>query len=147
MRALLQRVTEAAVSVDGDEIGRIGPGLVALIGVGRDDTHADARTLAAKTAALRVFDGSEGGAERSIVDIGGEVLVVSQFTLMGDTRRGNRPSWSAAAPPQVAEPLVHAYVDALRRLVPNVAEGRFGAHMHVTLTNDGAVTVMLDGRA
>lgn len=146
MRALLQRVAEAAVSVHGEEIARIGPGLVALIGVGRDDTAADAQALAVKTAALRLFDAVAGGAERSVVDVDGEVLVVSQFTLMGDTGRGNRPSWSAAAPPPIAEPLVQAYADALKRHVRRVATGRFGSHMQVSLTNDGPVTIMLESQ-
>jgi D-tyrosyl-tRNA(Tyr) deacylase len=144
MRALLQRVTEASVRIDGEEIARIGPGLLAMVGVGRDDTVAHARALAATTAALRVFAGQDGGPERSVTDTGGAVLVVSQFTLMADTRKGHRPSWSGAAPPHVAQPLVGAYVDALHAHVRNVVTGRFGADMQITLTNDGPVTVILE---
>lgn len=132
------------MTVDGVEIARIGPGLVAFVGVGIDDREVDARALAAKTAALRIFGGAGRGKERSVVDVAGDVLVVSQFTLMGDARRGNRPSWSGAAPPDRAEPLVHTYAEALRESVPRVAVGRFGADMAVTLTNDGPVTILLE---
>jgi D-tyrosyl-tRNA(Tyr) deacylase len=141
---LVQRVTGAHVSVEEVEVARIGPGLVVLLGVARDDSHAVAAALADATASLRVFAGADGGPERSVVETGGEILVVSQFTLMADTRRGNRPSWSAAAPPAAAKPLVDNYVTALRRHLPRVVTGRFGAHMQVTLTNDGPMTVMME---
>jgi D-tyrosyl-tRNA(Tyr) deacylase len=144
MRAVLQRVTSASVSVDDQVIGAIGHGLVALVGAARDDTGADAEILARKTAELRIFNDAHGKFNRSLLDVGGAVLVVSQFTLFADTRKGRRPGFTEAAPPEVAAPLVEAYADALRRLGVPVATGRFGAHMHVALVNDGPVTILLD---
>jgi D-aminoacyl-tRNA deacylase len=143
MKVLLQRVRHAHVSIDGATIAQIPHGLVALVGVAHDDTHTHADQLARKTSALRVFPGLDGGPERSVVDVGGAVLVVSQFTLMADTQRGNRPSWSGAAHPSVAELLVDAYAVALRRHVASVVCGRFGANMQVSLVNDGPMTLML----
>ena len=143
MRIVLQRVTGASVTVDGDVVGAIGPGLVALVGAAAGDTREDALRLARKTARLRVF-GDGTGTERSVADIDGSVLVVSQFTLLADTRRGNRPSWSAAAPPHEAAPLIAAYAGALAEEGVTVAGGRFGAQMSVELTNDGPVTIVLD---
>ncbi len=146
VRALLQRVTSARVSVGGEVVARIGPaeanlphGIVALVGVTHDDTADTARALAEKTWRLRILDG-----ERSAADLGAPILVVSQFTLYADTRKGRRPSWSAAAPGPVAEPLVDNFAEALRSLGASVAQGRFGADMQVELTNDGPVTVMLE---
>ncbi|MBF6099244.1 D-tyrosyl-tRNA(Tyr) deacylase [Nocardia cyriacigeorgica] len=147
MRVLLQRVTSARVSVDGEVIGRIDPaahgvphGLVALVGVTHDDTEATAAALADKLWRLRVLDG-----ERSAADLDAPILVVSQFTLYADTKKGRRPSWSAAAPGPIAEPLVDHFADALRTLGATVATGRFGAHMHIELVNDGPVTLLLEG--
>ncbi|AVH24943.1 D-aminoacyl-tRNA deacylase [Nocardia cyriacigeorgica] len=147
MRVLLQRVTSARVSVDGEVVGRIDPaahgaphGLVALVGVTHDDTEAAAAALADKLWRLRVLDG-----ERSAADLDAPILVVSQFTLYADTKKGRRPSWSAAAPGPIAEPLVDHFADALRALGATVATGRFGAHMHIELVNDGPVTLLLEG--
>ncbi|HEX9992775.1 MAG TPA: D-aminoacyl-tRNA deacylase [Acidimicrobiales bacterium] len=144
MRALVQRVAWARVSVGDEEVGRIGPGLCAFVGVTHDDTSAEARALAAKVWHLRVMDDDAGVMNRSVADTTGEVLVVSQFTLYGDTSRGRRPSWIAAARPEQAEPLVRAVVDELRRLGATVATGRFRAEMAVALVNDGPVTLVLD---
>lgn len=144
MRAVVQRVTEAQVTVDGAVVGAIGPGLVALVGVTHDDDADRARRLAAKLWHLRVLDDERGVMNRSVADAGGEVLVVSQFTLYGDTAKGRRPSWGAAAPPEQAEPLVDAVVAELRALGAQVASGRFRADMRVALVNDGPVTVIVD---
>ncbi|MEW6582912.1 MAG: D-aminoacyl-tRNA deacylase [Actinomycetota bacterium] len=146
MRVVLQRVAWAAVAVDGDEIARIGPGLLALVGVADGDDAAAAERLARKTVRLRLFGDEERGFERSLLDTGGELLCVSQFTLHGDVRRGNRPSWSAAAPPERAAPLVDAYADHVAAEGVAVARGRFGAMMAVSLVNDGPVTLILDSR-
>ncbi|MGW4088790.1 D-aminoacyl-tRNA deacylase [Nocardia sp. NPDC004750] len=146
MRALLQRVRSARVTVDEQVVGRIDPvadglphGLVALVGVTHSDTEATARALADKVWRLRILDG-----ERSAADLGAPILVVSQFTLYADTKKGRRPSWSAAAPGAVAEPLVEHFAEALRELGATVATGRFGAHMHIDLVNDGPVTLMVE---
>lgn len=144
MRALVQRVTRACVVVDGEEVGAIGPGLCALVGVTHDDGPAEVARLADKVWHLRVFADDEGRMGRPVADVGGEVLVVSQFTLYGSTARGRRPSWVDAAPPEVAEPLVEALVSALRDLGATVATGRFGADMAVELVNDGPVTLLLE---
>lgn len=144
MRVVLQRVTSAVVTVDDVVVGEIGRGLVALVGIGHGDDAAAVDVVARKTALLRVFDGADPPASVNVADIGGAVLVVSQFTLMADTRRGNRPSWSAAASPAVAEPLVDRFADRLREHGVTVATGRFGAHMDVALVNDGPVTIVLD---
>jgi len=141
---VLQRVTRASVAVDGEVVGAVGHGFVALVGVASGDTPGDAARLAQKTARLRVFgDGGRGG-EGSVLDVGGGVLVISQFTLLADTRRGNRPSWSAAAAPEDAAPLVAAYADALAQEGVTVATGRFGAQMTVDLTYNGPLTILLD---
>lgn len=142
MRVVLQRVSQASVSVDGAIVGAIDAGLVALVGVAPGDTPEIVDALAAKTAALRVFDGPDGA--RSVVDVGGGVLVISQFTLLADTRRGNRPSWIGAAAPAVAEPLVARFARQLAERSVPVANGVFGAHMVVSLVNDGPVTIVLD---
>ncbi len=125
-------------------VGSIGPGLVALVGITHDDDIARAQTLAKRIATVRIFDDENGVMNRSVLDIGGEVLVVSQFTLYGATDRGRRPSWIAAARPEVAEPLVHAVVDELRNLGVGVATGRFRTDMRVSLVNDGPVTLVID---
>ncbi|MEV6323031.1 D-aminoacyl-tRNA deacylase [Nocardia sp. NPDC051787] len=146
MRALLQRVSSAQVTVDDRVVGRIDPvadgvphGLVALVGVTHSDTEATAKALADKVWRLRILDG-----ERSAADLRAPILVVSQFTLYADTTKGRRPSWSAAAPGAVAEPLVEAFAQALRELGARVATGQFGAHMHIDLVNDGPVTLMVE---
>lgn len=140
MRLVLQRVSSARVEVAGQTVGEIArPGLLVLVGVTHDDTSAHAVRLAEKTWTLRIL-----ADERSCADLGAPLLVVSQFTLYADTRKGRRPSWNAAAPRPVSEPLVEAYVDALRGLGAEVATGVFGADMLLTLTNDGPVTLILD---
>jgi D-tyrosyl-tRNA(Tyr) deacylase len=137
-------VLEARVTVDGEVVGEIGAGLCVLLGVTHDDTVATAQAMANKVWHLRIFADEAGAMNRPVADVGGAVLVVSQFTLYGDTSRGRRPSWVAAAPGPVAEPLVDATVAELTRLGATVATGRFGAHMQVALVNDGPVTLVLD---
>ena len=150
MRAVVQRVTEAAVTIataddgQGEPVGSIGRGLCVLVGVTHDDTEADAEWIARKLWNLRVFDDASGVMNRSASDLGAEVLVVSQFTLYGDTSTGRRPSWIAAARPDHAEPLVAHVVDTLIGIGATVATGRFGAEMRVALINDGPVTVLLE---
>ena len=144
MRAVLQRVSEASVVVDGVTIGRIGPGVLVLLGVGADDSAAEATLLAEKIAHLRIFSDDAGRFNHSLLDVSGGALVVSQFTLYADLRRGRRPGFSDAAAPELAAPLVEGFVDALRQLGVTVATGLFGAHMDVALVNDGPVTIVLD---
>jgi D-tyrosyl-tRNA(Tyr) deacylase len=144
VRAVLQRVSRAAVRVDGETAGAIDDGLLILLGITDGDDYAEAERLAAKTAELRIFSDDEGRFNRSLLDTGGAALVVSQFTLYADLRRGRRPSFDAAARPDVAEPLVEAYAAALERLGITVARGRFGAKMTVELTNEGPVMIILD---
>jgi D-tyrosyl-tRNA(Tyr) deacylase len=144
MRAVVQRVSRAAVRVADATVGSIGPGLLVLLGVGQDDGLDEARFLAEKIVQLRIFSDDDGKFNRSALDMSGDVLVVSQFTLCADTRRGRRPSFISAAPPAVAEPLVERFMDAVRASGLTVAGGRFGAHMDVELVNDGPVTITLD---
>lgn len=144
MRAIVQRVSRACVRVDGQAVGQIGAGLCVLIGVTHRDGAAEAGRLAAKVATLRLFGDEAGVMNRSVVEAAGAVLVVSQFTLYGDTSRGRRPSWSAAAPRAHAEPLIDTVVARLVDYGLAVATGRFGAHMEVELVNDGPVTVLVD---
>lgn len=144
MRALVQRVTQARVTVGDETVGDIGPGLCVLVGVTHDDGETHARRLAEKVANLRVFDDEAGVMNRSLLDTGGAALVVSQFTLYGDTRRGRRPAWSAAARPEHAEPLVERFAAGLATFGVPVATGRFRAHMQVALVNDGPVTLLLE---
>lgn len=144
MRAVVQRVVWAAVTVDGEEVGRIGRGLCVLVGVTHDDDDEVADKVADKLWHLRVFDDEAGVMNRSAADVGADILVISQFTLYGDTSAGRRPSWIAAARPEHAEPLVERVVTRLRELGATVATGRFRTEMHVTLTNDGPVTVIID---
>lgn len=144
MRALVQRVSRASVTSDGAETGRIGTGLVVLVGVTEGDDEAAARKVADKVWHLRIFPDDAGAMNRSCEDVGGGVLVVSQFTLYGDTRKGRRPSFVHAAPPEVAEPLVQVVVDRLAELGATVATGVFRTHMEVSLTNDGPVTIMIE---
>jgi D-tyrosyl-tRNA(Tyr) deacylase len=144
VRALIQRVIEASVEVDGERVAAIGAGLLVLVAAGSGDGPDAAAQLAGKVARLRIFADSEGRMNRSLVDVGGAALVVSQFTLYADVRRGNRPGFTAAAPPDVGEALVAAFAAELAALGVPVATGRFGAHMHVALVNDGPVTIWLD---
>ena len=144
MRALVQRVTEARVRVGAEIVGEIGAGLCVLVGVTHDDAPPTATKLAAKVAHLRVFDDESGAMNRSLLDTGGSALVVSQFTLYGDTARGRRPSWVAAARPEHAEPLVDAFAAALAAQGVPVATGRFRADMQVALVNDGPVTLLVE---
>lgn len=146
MRAVVQRVTRARVSVAKQIIGEIEPGLVVLLGIARDDSEADADYLLAKIAALRIFDDDEGTMNLSVKDVGGGLLVVSQFTLYGDVRRGLRPSWIAAAAPEIAEPLYEYFLKRAREVVDRVEAGSFGGDMQVELVNDGPVTILLDSR-
>jgi D-tyrosyl-tRNA(Tyr) deacylase len=144
MRLVIQRVTSASVRVDNETVGAIGPGLLVLVGIGEEDDEAEAVRLAEKTAELRIFADDEGRFNRSLQDVGGDALVVSQFTLYADTRRGRRLGFSSAAPPEIAEPLVEAYARRLEALGVATARGRFGAHMQVSLENDGPVTIIID---
>jgi len=144
MRAVIQRVTEASVTVNNQVVGQIGGGLLVLLGIGVGDQLAEATLLAEKIANMRIFADDDGRFNRSALDVGGAALVISQFTLYADTRRGRRPSFAAAAPPELAAPLVDAFVAALRERGMTVASGVFGAHMHVALLNDGPVTIVLD---
>ena len=146
MRAVVQRVTRASVTVDSEVVGEIGSGLVILLGIARDDTEKDATYLVEKISDLRIFDDEDGRMNASMKDIGGGLLVVSPFTLHGDVRRGLRPSWIDAAPPEVAEPLYDFFVKHARVIVSDVATGSFRAMMKVELVNDGPVTILLDSK-
>ncbi len=144
VRAVVQRVASASVSVAGEVVGEIGPGLLVLLGIARTDDTAASRALAARIAALRIFDDAAGRMNRSLLDVAGEILVVSQFTLWGDCSAGRRPSWSRAAPAEQAEPLYEEFLAAARALGLRTAAGRFGALMDVALVNHGPVTLLLD---
>ena len=146
MRAVIQRVTQARVTVEGETVGEIGSGLVVLLGIAGDDSAQDIKYLAEKIAGLRLFDDADGRMNLSVTDVDGSLLIVSQFTLYGDVRRGRRPSWSEAAPPEVAEPLYESFVSEARAVVPRVATGSFRRMMKVELVNDGPVTILLDSR-
>jgi D-aminoacyl-tRNA deacylase len=146
MRVVIQRVTRASVTIEGQTVGEIEKGLVVLLGIARDDTKEDADYLAPKIVALRIFDDAEGRMNRSVKDIGGGLLIVSQFTLYGDVRRGLRPSWSDAAPPELAEPLYDYFVESSRKLLERVETGSFRKMMQVELVNDGPVTITIDSR-
>ena len=144
MRALLQRVSRAAVHVDGETVGEVGRGLLILLGVGSQDRPDDVDYVAEKVANLRIFDDDEGKMNLSVLDVGGGALVVSQFTLYADTSRGRRPGFTHAAPPELAQSLYEAFTDALRDLGVSVATGVFGARMHVEIHNDGPVTLVVE---
>ncbi len=146
MRAVVQRVTESSVEVDGETLGEIGHGLLVLLGVASDDSEEDAAQLAKKVAQLRIFNDAGGKFNLSLEDVGGAILLISQFTLFGDARKGNRPSFIAAARPEQAVPLYESVARHLRDRGITVATGEFGAHMDVHLTNDGPVTILLDTR-
>ena len=142
MRALLQRVSEAQVTVSGRLVGQIGRGALVFLGVKRDDNRANAEYLAKKITSLRIFPDENGRNNLSLVDIGGGLLVVSQFTLYADTQRGNRPSYANAAPAELAEPLYEHFIQCCEPLCPEVQRGAFGAHMQVSLVNDGPITIL-----
>ena len=144
MRAVIQRVSEASVTVEGKVTGAIGKGLLVLLGVGHADTEATAQALAAKIVKLRIFSDAEGKMNLSVQDVGGGVLVVSQFTLLADVRKGNRPSFTDAAPPEAGNRLYEEFCRAVAALGVPVQQGIFGAHMDVRLTNDGPVTIVMD---
>ena len=144
MRVVAQRVSEASVSVDGEVVGSCGRGLVLLLGVAEGDDEAAAERLAGKVARLRIFENDDGRFDLSLLDVGGEALAVSQFTLIADTRKGNRPSFTEAARPELAEPLYERFCEALEQEGVRVARGIFGARMEVSLVNDGPVTIILD---
>lgn len=146
MRAIVQRVKEARVDVEGEVVGRIGEGVLVLLGAGKNDTEEDAEYLAEKISTLRIFEDAEGKMNLSVTDTGGSVLVVSQFTLYGDCRKGRRPSFDKAAPPETAERLYELFVDELRERGAKVETGRFRAMMDVHLVNWGPVTLMLDSK-
>ena len=144
MRSVIQRVSEASVAVDGEVVGAIGRGLLVLLGVGHEDGAEDVRWMADKLAGLRVFDDSDGKMNLSLLDVGGAMLVVSQFTLWGDCRKGKRPSFVAAAPPETAERIYEEFVSAVRERGVPVETGRFRQHMDVALRNDGPVTLLVE---
>ena len=146
MRAVVQRVTRASVTIDGEIVGEIGNGLVVLLGIAGDDSKDDADYLAPKIVSLRIFDDAEGRMNVSVKDIEGGLLIVSQFTLYGDVRRGLRPSWSDAAAPEIAEPLYDYFVESSRKLLGRIETGSFRKMMQVELVNDGPVTILLDSR-
>ena len=145
MRVVLQRVRRASVTVDGERVAQIGPGLLLLVGIGAGDADDEPDRMARKVVHLRVFADEDGRMNRSLLDTGGEILVVSQFTLFGEVRRGRRPSWTGAADPAVAEGRVEAFARALEAFGVAVGRGVFGAHMDVDLLNDGPVTLVLEG--
>ena len=147
MRILLQRVSRASVSVRGERVSEIGPGLLLLVGVGRDDGLGEYDRLAEKVFHLRVFEDEDGKMNRSLSEVDGEVLVVPQFTLYGDVRKGRRPSWDGAAPPEIAEDRVEAFAKALEARGATVRRGAFREHMRVELENDGPVTLWIDSAA
>ena len=144
MRAVIQRVNKASVSVDGRVVGSMSHGLAILVGIRVGDTEAEAQWMASKIATLRIFDDDEGKLNRSVLDVGGSVLIVSQFTLYGDARKGRRPSYTDAAPPDVAEPLIRRLVELLEAEGISVQTGVFRAHMLVEIHNDGPVTILLE---
>ena len=146
MRAVVQRVTRANVTVEEEVVGEIKNGLVVLLGVARDDSEADAEYLAAKIVSLRIFDDDAGRMNVSVKDINGGMLVISQFTLYGDVRRGLRPSWIDAAAPEIAKPLYEFFITQAQKLLTEVATGSFQSMMQVELINDGPVTILLDSR-
>lgn len=146
MRAVLQRVTRADVTVEGEVVARIGRGILALIGISSQDTRADLEWMARKIVELRIFDDADGKLNLSLLDTGGELLLVSQFTLYGDCRKGRRPSYSEAAPPARASEMYAEFVGVVRGILPGAQTGQFQATMQVSLLNDGPVTLVLDSR-
>ena len=146
MLAVIQRVASARVTVEGTQVASIGRGLLALIAIHREDTPTDLEWMARKIVEMRIFDDSEGRLNLSLLDVGGQILLVSQFTLYGDCRKGRRPSYSEAAPPAQAQSLYESFVQTVRRRVPDTQDGRFQASMEVELVNSGPVTLIIDSR-
>ena len=146
MRAVIQRVNKSSVTVDGETVGKIGPGLMVLIGVEEDDTEKDAEYIAEKTASLRIFEDDQDKMNLSVIDVGGEVLAVSQFTLLADARKGRRPGFTKAAHPETADLLYRKTIDHMKCMGIHVEEGVFRTHMVVDISNDGPVTILLDSR-
>jgi D-tyrosyl-tRNA(Tyr) deacylase len=146
MKAVIQRVSHASVVVEGETVGQIGNGFLVLLGAGRDDTDEDVRYVASKIANMRIFSDADGKFNLGLAEVGGSILLVSQFTLYADTRKGRRPSFVDAAPPEQAEALVDRCAQLLREAGIHVETGRFGAHMEVSLLNDGPVTILLDSK-
>jgi D-tyrosyl-tRNA(Tyr) deacylase len=146
MKALLQRVTAAQVTVESEVVGKIGHGLVVFIGVANDDTPEDINYLTRKIVELRIFEDTEGKFNLSLLDVSGELLLVSQFTLLANTRKGRRPGFTDAAPPEIAEALFNQFVEQIRATGLKVETGRFQTHMHVEINNDGPITIMIDSR-
>lgn len=146
MRVVVQKVTEASVSVDGEILGEIDKGFMLLVGIGKDDAQEDVSYLARKVSSLRVFEDEEGKMNRSLKDVDGAILSISQFTLFADTKKGNRPSFTNAAPPETGEALYQEFNELLRAEGFSVASGKFGAHMAVALINDGPVTILIDSK-
>jgi D-tyrosyl-tRNA(Tyr) deacylase len=146
VRAVVQRVLEASVRINGQVVGEIGPGVLLFVGVGHDDTLEDVRTLAGKVVHLRIFPDTMEKMNLSILDVNGGILVISQFTLFGDCRKGRRPSYASAAPPELASSLYHAFVEELRQSVGLVETGRFQEMMQVYIVNDGPVTLLIDSK-
>ena len=144
MRVVIQRVIEGRISVDGRTLAQIGKGAVILLGIGAQDSEQQARYLAEKIAALRIYEDEAGKMNRSLLEVGGEVIVVSQFTLYADTRKGRRPSFTDAAPPEIASPLVERFAELLRQQGVPTQTGQFGAHMLVEIANDGPVTILIE---
>lgn len=147
MRSVVQRVSQAEVTVAGESVGAIGPGLMVLLGVAEEDSEKQVAWMAEKLVGLRIFEDADGKMNRSLIDVGGQMLVVSQFTLLGDCRKGKRPSFVGAAPPAIAEPLYETFVSAVRARGVTVATGRFRTEMAVSLTNDGPVTLVIESPA
>lgn len=146
MRAVVQRVTKASVSVDNEVVGKISNGIVILLGVGKDDTEEDAKYLAEKIVNLRIFDDKDGKMNFSLLDVKGQALIISQFTLYGDCRRGRRPSYSDSAPPDLAKALYEKFIELVKNYDVHVETGIFAAHMLVEIHNDGPVTLLLDSK-
>jgi D-tyrosyl-tRNA(Tyr) deacylase len=146
MKALLQRVTAAQVTVESEVVGKIGHGLVVFVGVANDDTPEDINYLTRKIVELRIFEDTEGKFNLSLLDVSGELLLVSQFTLLANTRKGRRPGFTDAAPPEIAEALFNQFVEQIRATGLKVETGRFQTHMHVEINNDGPITIMIDSR-
>jgi len=146
MRVVVQKVTESSVTVEDEIIGEIGEGFMLLVGIGKDDTHEDVHYLVRKVSNLRVFEDEEGKMNRSLKDVDGAILSISQFTLFADTKKGNRPSFTNAAPPETGEALYQMFNELLRAEGFPVASGKFGAHMSVRLNNDGPVTILIDSK-
>ncbi|KAA3611003.1 MAG: D-tyrosyl-tRNA(Tyr) deacylase [Calditrichaeota bacterium] len=146
MRALIQRVAKGSVSIDGNTVGEIAQGLVLMLGIKKDDTIEDVKFVANKCVNLRIFNDTQGNLNKSLLEIGGEMLIISQFTLYGDSRKGRRPGFSDAAPPEIAEPLYEKFIEEIKLNSVRVATGKFGAMMQVFIQNDGPVTLIVESK-